>query len=139
MRRFNISVNGKTYEVEVEEIAEGGAIPETAFTAPVQVVQSVPQVKAEPVKPVQAAQPAPKKVGAAPATGGETISCPMPGTILAVNVKQGDMVKKGDVLFILEAMKMENEIMAPRDGRIVDVGVTKGSSANTGDMMAVLS
>lgn len=141
MRKFNITVNGKTYEVEVEEIT-GGAIPETALAAPVQVAQPVPQVKAEPVKPVPAAQPtqpAPKKVSAAPAAGGETISCPMPGTILAVNVKQGDMVKKGDVLFILEAMKMENEIMAPRDGRIVDIGVSKGASANTGDMLAVIS
>lgn len=138
MRKFNITVNGKTYEVDVEEIGTGNAAAETATAAPVQVVQTPPQVKAEPPKPAQAAQPAPKKASA-PAAGGETISCPMPGTILDVRVKSGDMVKKGDVMFILEAMKMENEIMAPRDGRVADVGVSRGVSVNTGDMLAVLS
>lgn len=133
MRKFNITVNGKTYEVEVEEL--GGVVsasaPAAAAPAP------APAAKAEPAP--QKKEEAPAKKTAAPAVGGETISCPMPGTILAVNVKEGDAVKRGDVLFILEAMKMENEIMAPRDGKVASIGVTKGASVNTGDMLAVIA
>lgn len=136
MRKFNISVNGKTYEVEVEEV--GGAI---SAPAPVPVQTAAPAAPA-PAKAEIAAEkkeeaPA-RKAPAAPVTGGDTISCPMPGTILSVNVKEGDTVKKGDVMFILEAMKMENEIMAPHDGKVVSVGVTKGASVNTGDMLAII-
>ena len=74
---------------------------------------------------------------AAPA-GGQTIAAPMPGTILAVNVQNGAAVKRGDVLFILEAMKMENEIMAPCDGTAAGVNVTKGAAVSTGDVLCVL-
>lgn len=138
MRKFNITVNGKTYEVEVEEL--GGVV---SAPAPVQAAAPAPAVKAAPAAPAaqapQKKEEAPAKKAAAPVAGGETISCPMPGTILSVNVKEGDSVKRGDVLFILEAMKMENEIMAPRDGKVASVGVTKGASVNTGDMLAVLA
>jgi len=126
MRKFNITVNGKAYEVEVEEI--GGVVS----SAPVTYSAPAPAAAPKPAAPAPAPAPA-----AAPA-GGEEVSCPMPGTILAVNVKPGDTVKSGDVLFILEAMKMENEIMAPRDGKVTAVNVTKGASVNTGDVLAVL-
>ena len=124
MKKYNIKVNGALYEVEVEEV-------KGEFTS-------------SPV-PVAVTEVAPAKVQATPkvqerkaiATG-EKIECPMPGTVLKVNVNVGDNVKKGQVLFILEAMKMENEIMAPRDAKIVEVGVAKGASVNTGDALAVI-
>ena len=82
------------------------------------------------------AQPAP--VAAAPA-GGESVTSPMPGNILAVNVTAGQAVKKGDVLMVLEAMKMENEIMAPKAGTVTQVVVTKGSTVDTGAPLVVLA
>ena len=75
---------------------------------------------------------------AAPA-GGEAINAPMPGNILAVNVKAGDAVKKGQVLMVLEAMKMENEIMCPRDGKVVSVAVTKGATVESGAALCVIA
>ena len=114
MRKFNITVNGKTYEVVVDEV--GGA---PAASAP---VASAPAVSAP------AAAPAPVAVP----TEGTTISAPMPGTILKVNVEKGASVKKGDVLVVLEAMKMENDIQAPVDGTIIAVQTSKGASVDTG-------
>ena len=104
MRKFNITVSGKTYEVLVEEVG--------AASAP---------VAAAPVAPV----------AAAPANG-TTVSAPMPGTILDVKVTNGQAVKEGDVLCVLEAMKMENDIQAPCDGTVVAIQATKGSSVETG-------
>ncbi|MEG2702873.1 MAG: biotin/lipoyl-containing protein, partial [Clostridia bacterium] len=75
---------------------------------------------------------------AAPVSGGEKESAPMPGTILDVKVAQGASFKKGDVLLILEAMKMENEIMAPRDGVVKQIVTTKGASVNSGDTLMVI-
>jgi biotin carboxyl carrier protein len=125
MKKYNIKVNGTTYEVEVEEVnGETTSIPET----------------------VEVTQDAQKKVQQAPtaqvkktATAGEKIECPIPGVVLKVNINSGDSVKKGQVMFILEAMKMENEIMAPRDSIIVEVTVAKGANVNTGDVLAVIS
>ena len=102
MKQFKITVNGKTYDVAVEE-SNG--------------VASAP--------------------AAAPA-GAEAIKAPMPGNIMDVRVSAGQTVKKGDVLVILEAMKMENEIMAPRDGKVAQVACTKGATVNTGDALVVL-
>ena len=125
MKKYNIKVNGTSYEVEVEEIkGEVASSP-----SPVAVTQA-PQVKVAQVPKAQV-----KKT----ATEGEKIECPIPGTVLKVNVNPGDKVKKGQVMFILEAMKMENEIMAPRDANIVEVNVVKGASANTGDVLAIIS
>lgn len=131
MRKFMITVNGATYEVDVEEV--NGAVqaaapapvaaPAAAPAAPVPVPQAAPAVKAAPVAPVS----------------GDTLKAPMPGAILDVKVKAGDTVKKGAVLLILEAMKMENEIVAPRDATIAQVIVSKGSSVNSGDPMLVLN
>lgn len=125
MRKFNITVNGQTYEVEVEEA--GGA------------VQSAPA--AAPVAPtVSAAAPAPAPKPAAPAApaNGVKVEAPMPGTILTVNVKAGQAVKSGDQLMVLEAMKMENEILSPQDGTIASVQVSQGSTVQTGDLLVVI-
>jgi len=125
MRKFNITVNGKSYEVDVEEI--GGAVSAPVISAPVQA----PAPAAAP-----AAAPAPK--AAAPA-GGTKINAPMPGTILSVKVKPGDSVKSDDVIAVLEAMKMENEIFAGADGTIASVNVSAGDAVNTGDLIASIS
>lgn len=125
MKKYNVKVNGNTYEVEIEEVS--GEVSNTQ--APVTVAQ-IPQVSAP-----QAPTPQVKKVTAA----GEKIECPMPGTVLKVNINKGDTVKKGQVMFILEAMKMENEIMAPHDANVVEVNVIKGAAVNTGDVLAVIS
>ena len=119
MSKYIVKVNGAAYEIEVEEVTGAAAAAPVAAPAP---------VAAAPV-----AAPAP-----APVAGGQTISAPMPGTILDVKVKAGDAVKSGQVLFILEAMKMENEIMAPADGTIASVSATKGATVNAGDALCVL-
>ncbi len=119
MKKYNVTVNGTSYEItlEVADAAE---------------VNTAPAKKAE----------APAPVATAPATapaGGETVSSPMPGTILSVNVQNGAAVKKGDVLMVLEAMKMENEIMAPCDGTVSALNVQKGSTVETGAALCVIA
>ena len=126
MRKFNITVNGVAYEVEVEEVAAGEASAPAA-AAP----------KAAPKAAAPAAKPAAPK--AVPVANGTKVNAPMPGTILDVKVAQGQAVKKGDVLLILEAMKMENEILAPQDGTVAQVTVSKGASVNSGDPLVVLN
>ena len=137
MRKFNIKVNGKDYEVEVEELSGGTAAP--AYTpAP---AAAAPQPAAAPA-PAPAKAPEAPKAAPAPAAapaGSTVIKAPMPGTILDIKVKVGDTVKSGDVLCILEAMKMENEIMAPQDGTVVAINTSKGSSVNNGDALVSLS
>ena len=131
MRTFQVKVNGVPYQVEVEETV-GGFMPSPqaapAAAAPVPV--------AAPVAPAPAAVPAAPV--AAPVAGGEKINSPMPGTILDVRVSAGQTVKKGQVLCILEAMKMENEIISPRDGTVAQVVANKGASVNAGDPLMVL-
>ena len=128
MKKFNVKVNGRSYEVEVEEI---GAKVVTEPTAP-----------AAPAKPMPGPHAAAKKAAPpkpAPAAGGKTeVNSPMPGTILALEVKEGDKVSQGQVMLILEAMKMENEIPAPMDGQVVSVKVTEGASVSAGDLLVVL-
>ena len=136
MKKFNITVNGKSYEVDVEEV--GGYVaparrPE-AVSAP--VAASTPAPTSTPAQArAPAAKPAP---AAAPVSGGETINSPMPGTILDIKVNVGDSVANGTVLVILEAMKMENEIMAPSAGKVLSINVTKGASVNSGDVLVVI-
>ena len=116
---FNVKVNGKQYAVEVEEVSSSG----TSVAAPAHAAQ-----------PAQAPAPAAAPVAA----GANTVKAPMPGTILKINVKAGDAVKKGDVLCVLEAMKMENDIKAANDGVVSAVHVSQGASVNTGDALVSL-
>lgn len=133
MRKFLINVNGNQYEVEVEEITSS----ETSTKPQVEYSQPAPKAERPAPQPKQEAKAeAPKKVAAK--AGQEVVKAPMPGTILSINVKEGDNVKKGQILLILEAMKMENEIVSPRDGKIAKVVVSKGSSVNTGDDMVII-
>ena len=124
MKNYKVNVNGTEYKVSIELISE------TEAAAPVQA----PAASA-PATPVEAAPAAP--AASAPA-GGEKVNAPMPGTILSVNVKVGDVVKKGQVLVILEAMKMENEIMSPVDGTVTFVGVNQGASVESGSAICVI-
>lgn len=136
MRKFLINVNGNQYEVEVEEIT-GGASSQPQVSTPQPQVQAVPKVEKPAPQPTKEPKAeAPKKVVAA--AGQEVVKAPMPGTVLNVNVKEGETVKEGQVLLILEAMKMENEIVAPRDGKVIGIAVSKGASVNTGDDMVVI-
>ena len=133
MRKFIINVNGNSYEVEVEEV--GGA--PTAVTP---VAASAPVAAPTPA-PAPAAAPAPKAApapAAAPPAGATNVNAPMPGSIVSVKVAVGDTVSEGDVLCILEAMKMENEIMAPCAGKVVAISATQGASVNTGDILVSL-
>ncbi len=122
---YKVTLNGKIYEVEVEK---GEAVIQAEYEAA--LPQSAPAVAetSAPTQTVTSAAPA-----AAPqSAGANSVTAPMPGTINAVKVTSGQQVKKGDVLFILEAMKMENEIYADKDGKIGQVFVQKGASVNTG-------
>ncbi len=128
--KYKITLNGRTYEVEVEA---GKAMLLDEYEA---IVPSAPAAPAAPA----AAAPAPAAAPAAPAiTGaGEAVTAPMPGNILKVNVTQGQAVKEGEVLCVLEAMKMENEILAPKAGTVTQVLVTKGSTVDTGAPLVVV-
>ena len=127
MKYYNITVNGVAYSVSVEETAAGAA---PVAAAPVAAPAAPAAAKAP------AAAPAPAAAGAA---GAVTVKAPMPGNILDVKVKAGDSVKAGDVLAILEAMKMENEIVAPQDGTIASVNVNKGDTVNSGDTLVSMN
>jgi biotin carboxyl carrier protein len=131
MRRFNITVNGVTYDVAVEEV--GGAAPVVAPT-PVAAPAAAPVAAAPVAAPTPAAAPAP--IGNA---GAVAIKAPMPGTIVKMNVSAGAAVKKGDVLCVLEAMKMENDICAPQDGTVATVNVQSGSSVQTDEVLVTLN
>lgn len=125
MRKFIVNVNGNSYEVEVEEVGAGASAAPVVQAAPVQVA------------PVQAPAEAPKAAPAVPA-GGTQVKAPMPGNVLDIKVSNGQSVNEGDVLVILEAMKMENEIYAPCAGTVTVVA-SKGSTVNTGDVLISLS
>ena len=115
--KYKVTLNGRTYEVEVEA-GKAMLLSEYEAVAPA---------------PVAAAPAAPAVTGA-----GEAVNAPMPGNILKVNVKEGEAVKSGTVLVVLEAMKMENEIMAPKDGTVTQVLVSKGSTVDTGAPLVVI-
>ncbi|NMA84773.1 MAG: biotin/lipoyl-binding protein [Epulopiscium sp.] len=120
MKKFQVTVNGNKYEVEVEEIAAGAS-----------TVPSTP-VLASPPQPAAKAPVTPKPTTVIGAT---KVPSPMPGVILDIKVKEGDQVKEGDVVAILEAMKMENEIVALATGSIASVNVSKGATVETGDLI----
>ena len=130
--KYKVTLNGRTYEVEVEA-GKAMLLDEYEAIAPAPVA-------AAPVVAPAAEAPAAAPAAAVVVTGaGEPVNAPMPGTILKVNVTQGQTVKSGTVLCVLEAMKMENEIMAPKDGTVTQVVVSKGANVNTGDALVVLA
>ena len=126
MKYYNITVNGVAYSVSVEETAAGAA--PVAAAAP-----------AAPAAPKAAPAPAAAPKAAAGAAGAVAVKAPMPGNILDVKVKTGASVKAGDVLVILEAMKMENEIVAPQDGTVASINVNKGDTVNSGDVLVSMN
>ena len=135
MAKYVVTINGKNYEVEVEKNT-AKITNTTAAAAPA----AAPAPKAAPAPAPVAAPapaPAPAPVAAAPA-GGANVTAPMPGTVLNVVAPVGTAVKAGDVILILEAMKMENDIVAPCDGTVASVAA-KGTSVNTDDVLATLS
>ena len=133
MKKFNITVNGNTYEVEVEELGGVSApVSRPAAPAPKAAPAPAPAPKAA---PAPAPAPAPK---AAPApAGGETVEAPMPGKVLRIVKGEGSAVKEGELVLILEAMKMENEIYAPCDGTVKNVA-KEGTAVNPGDVLFVV-
>ncbi len=131
MRKFNITVNGTTYEVDVEEV--GGVSYQAPVSAPVAAAPA--QAPAPQAAPAPVAAPAP---AATAASGSASIKAPMPGTIVSVKVNVGDMVKKGDLVAVLEAMKMENEIFSDAEGKVVAVNAPQGATVNTGDAIVSL-
>ncbi len=125
---YVVNINNKEYEVEVEK-GKANIIKTTESAPKAPAVAAIPAVAA--VAPVQVAVPE--------TAGGTSVEAPMPGTILDIKASVGEKVKKGQLLVILEAMKMENEIYAPTDGTIVQILVSKGSSVNTNETMIVLN
>lgn len=131
--KYKVTLNGRTYEVEVEA---GKAMLLDEYEAIVPTAAPVAAPAAAPA-PVAAPAAAPAPAAAAPVAG-EAITAPMPGNILKVNVTPGQAVKEGDVLVVLEAMKMENEILAPKACTVKQVLVSKGSTVDTGATLVVL-
>ncbi|HHU63223.1 MAG TPA: biotin/lipoyl-binding protein [Clostridiales bacterium] len=144
MRKFRINVNGKSYEVEVEEIRDGAVVdtrptpaPATAVPPTTTPTTSAPSTPA-PATAASSAQTPPVKSKTGNVEGGTPVTAPMPGTVLSVKVKEGEKVERGQVLLILEAMKMENEIVAPQEGTVLSVNVDDNASVNSGDTLVVI-
>ena len=131
MKTYNITVNGVTYTVNVEEVSGGVAPVATHAPAAAPAPTAAPAPAATP-----APATAPKASGSA---GAVSVKAPMPGNIMKVNVKVGDSVKKGDVLVVLEAMKMENDICAPEDGTVASVEVAQGATVETDALLVTLN
>lgn len=136
MKRYSVTVNGTVYDVVVEEVDANGVVSAPVVSAPVAAPVAAP-VQAAPVAP--AAQKPVAKPVATGSTGATQVTSPMPGTILDVKVSVGQSVKKGDVICVLEAMKMENDIPAPADGVIASINVQKGASVAANDLLASLN
>ena len=129
--KYKVTLKGRTYEVEVEA-GEAILLDEYEAIAP-SAPAAAPAAAPAPAAAAPAAPAAPVVTAA-----GEPVNAPMPGNILKVNVTQGQAVKSGDVLCVLEAMKMENEIMAPKDGTVTQVLVAKGATVDTGAPLVVI-
>lgn len=130
IKAYRVNVNGKVYEVEVEEITAGGQQTVAAAPAPAPVAP-----KPAPVALAPAPTPAPAPKAAAT---GEIVEAPMPGTIVDIKVKVGDTVKEGDLVAVIEAMKMETDLFSTKSGVVTAVNAGKGASVNTGDAIITL-
>ena len=135
--KYQVKVDGKVFEVEVEKVGGGYAslTPGSLTAAPVAPVAPAPQAAAPAPAPAAPAAPAPAPAAAPAAGGAGDVVAPMPGTVLKVNVNNGDTVAAGDVILILEAMKMENEIVAPCAGTVT-LKVTAGETVDTDAVLA---
>ncbi len=144
--KYKVTLNKRVYEVEVEEgsamlIDEYELAAPAAPAAPVAAARHTADMLHAP-RPAAPAAPVAAAPAAAPAAGlaaGEVVKSPMPGNILKINAVQGQAVKEGDVLVVLEAMKMENDVVAPRDGTVAQVVVAKGAVVETGSPLVVLA
>ena len=132
MKTYNITVNGVTYTVDVEEVGASASAPAAPVAAPAPAAAPA----AAPAVPKAAPKAAPKASGAA---GAISVKAPMPGNILKINCKAGAAVKKGDVLVVLEAMKMENDVCAPEDGTVASVEVAQGATVETDAVLVTLN
>ncbi len=132
--KYKVTLNGKTYEVEVEQ---GKAVLLDEYEA----LAPAPAAAAVPAAAPAAAPVAAPAASAAPVNleAGEAVNAPMPGNILRIDVAKGDTVKAGQVLVILEAMKMENEIVAPKDGTVAQIVTSKGAVVDTGSPLIVIA
>ncbi len=133
-RKYNAVINGKKFELEVEEL--GGSGPRTAVPASFKAAEA-PAKQAPAPKPVQADKPEPEPAAAEGGTG-ETVKAPVPGVVLDIKTAAGAGVKRGEVLLLIEAMKMENEIVAARDGTVEQILVAKGASVSMGTPLVVI-
>ena len=145
MKRFNVTVNGIAYDVQVDELAVGAPAPVYAAPAPVYAPPPAP-VYAPPPAPVAAPAPTPEPASvaapvqpSAPIVGGTEVKAPMPGNIWEVKCEIGQKVVLGDALVVLEAMKMENDIVAPGPGTVAAIHVVKGATVDTGTLLVTLS
>lgn len=137
MKQLKVTVNGKVYDVSVEEI--GGTTPVVASVAPAAPVAAAPAAPAAAPVATAPAAPAPAAAPVAASAGSETVTSPMPGVILKIPVEVGQKVAKDDVLIVLEAMKMENEIFAPCDGVVASINVSNGESVEAGKTLVTLN
>lgn len=135
MKKFKVTVNGQVYEVEVEEV---GAVETAAPVVSKPVVTPAATPVVTPPKEAAATAPPKPEVHAPTPEGAVTIKAPMPGKISAVKVDVNQTVTRGDVIVVLEAMKMQNDITTNQDGKIVQLRVQVGDSVKTGDILAVL-
>lgn len=139
MKNYTITVNGNVYEVTVEEGFTGKASAPAARPAAPAAAPAAPAPAPAPAAPAPAPAAVAPAPAAAPAAGSITVSAPMPGKILGVKTSVGAAVKKGQVILILEAMKMENEIVAPEDGTVASVNVSVGEMVEPGATLATLN
>lgn len=131
--KYKVTLNNRVYEVEVEE-GQAMLVDEYALAAPAAPAAAAPAAAAPVAAAAPAAAPAPAAVA-----GGETVKSPMPGNILKINVTQGQQVNEGDVLIILEAMKMENEVVSTKTGTVAQILVSKGAVVETDTPLVVIA
>lgn len=136
--KYVVTLNGKQFEVEVEKVDGGRKSLSRQSAGRSERTTVAPAAAAAPAPVQQAAPVAPAPVAAPTVTGGTTIESPMPGVILDVKVSVGDVVKTGQCVAILEAMKMENDIPAPADGKVADIKVKKGDTVDTDAVLIIL-